>query len=436
MRPKHLRLILIMILIIVASLRYLFWYPKITPDQLAYYNDQGSTTFIGLITSEPEKNLKNTKLVVSGQDLKGKVLITTYLWPEYHYGDQLEINCRLQAPQPIEDFAYDKYLAKSQIYSLCYQPQIKLLAQNQGNRFYSQILKVKNRLGQTIDQSLPSPQSALLKALLLGDRGDLPPELTAAFSRVSLTHIIAVSGSHLVIIIAVLMNLLLGLGLRRKVAFYFIVSILITYTLLVGAPASAVRATIMGIMTLLAQQIGRLNRSSWSLILTALVMLAINPLLLFYDVGFQLSFLSVWGLMSISPLLEKWLIKVSIPNWLGLKDSLIMTLAAQIATLPLIIYQFGQASLVAPLANLLILPAVELIMILGFAATFIGLINLTLGQILFYLEWPLLQYFIKTTAWLASWHYSALTGIKIGWWFLIASYRIILIIKHVTQHKT
>lgn len=427
MNVKKVRIVLILAILGIAVIRYIFWWPEINKGHLAFYNEQGQTTFQGLVVREPDKRAEHVKLTVKGKKLSGKVLVNAYLYPEYNYGDLLEISCQLKTPEPIEGFAYDKYLAKFKIYSVCYRPRIKLLEQNKGNQLGAKILLIKSKAGMVIDRSLAVPQSALLKAILLGQKKEIPQELLNKFSRVGVSHIIAISGMHITIITAILFNFFLAIGIRRKISFYLIIASLILFVTMIGWPASAVRASIMGLINLLAMQVGRLNNSSWSLILTAAVMLAINPLLILYDVGFQLSFMAVLGIMKFSDKIEIFFrkLKLRIPAFLGIRESLTMTLAAQVTTLPLIIYHFGQASLISPVANILILPALPIIMILGFSFTLLGLINLSLGKILFWFEWIVLSYLIKMVEMFAGWKWAAVSEIEAGWWFLAISYLII-----------
>ncbi|MFA6993518.1 MAG: ComEC/Rec2 family competence protein [Patescibacteria group bacterium] len=424
MKMKTARWWLIAAILALAGVRYLLWWPKVDAGQLAFYNDQGQTAFTGVVIREPQPTGDAQKLVVAGDRLRGRVLITAAPYPVYQYGDRLEVDCRLKAPEPFDGFAYDRYLARLKIYSLCYQPQIKLISRGQGNWFYAQTLWVKGRFNNIIDRGMPSPESALLKAILFGQQSEMPTRLMQEFAQTGVTHIIAVSGSHVTIIGGILFNLFLALGFRRKVIFYLTTGSLLVFLLVIGWPASAVRAVIMGFLGLWAMQAGRLNNSSFSLILAAAVMLAINPWLLLYDVGFQLSFLAVWGMMVFTERIENLFDKLpfAITNTLGFRDSLIMTLAAEVATLPLIIYQFGLFSVVAPLANVLIAPVVTPIMILGAAVSAVGLVSLSLAKVLFWPVWLLLWYFLAVVEELASWRGAAIGGIEVGWWWAAGCY--------------
>ena len=203
----------------------------------------------------------------------------------------------------------------------------------------------------------------------------------------------------MIIMTQILLFLALAIGLWRSQAFYFVLIILILYIFMIGAPASAVRAGIMAGLLLLAQKVGRLRTADRAVIFAATIMLCINPLLLKSDVGFQLSFLAVLGIVYLKPILDdktkKW------PNPFRLKDILTMTLAAQLATLPVLIFHFGRLSLISPLANLMIVPLLPVIMILGIVLSFTGLLWLSLAKIIAWPVWLLLTYVVKVVDYLS-----------------------------------
>jgi len=190
----------------------------------------------------------------------------------------------------------------------------------------------------------------------LGDKRRLSEELKEKLNIAGVRHITAISGMHIMILSGVLMYLAMALGLWRGQAFYFALIILILFIIMVGLPASAVRAGIMVFFYLLAEKVGRPKSGSRAIVFAATCMLIANPLLLKLDVGFQLSFLAVMGITYLMPLLQKFL-KFRL---------LAMTLSAQVFTLPILIYNFGYVSFAAPITNILIVPLLPFIMGLGF----------------------------------------------------------------------
>jgi competence protein ComEC len=200
------------------------------------------------------------------------------------------------------------------------------------------------------------------------------------------------------------MVFLLVLGLWRGQAFYFAVILIWVYIILIGFPVSGIRAAIMGIIALLAQKLGRQNTSSRVLIIAASLMLLQNPLLLFYDVSFQLSFLASLGIIHLKPLIDNFFMfikeKFSHKAELNiavkfLLDIVSITLSAQIITLPIIVYNFNKISLIAPITNILVLPIIPSLTILGFLVSIIGVFSNILG---FLVSLPclfLLSYLVK-----------------------------------------
>lgn len=402
--------------------------PVINENHITSFHDR-SLSFTGIVKKEPDKRIDHFKLTieeikVNNNSVKGKVLVKANLYPEYHYGDKLEIYCELKQPGKFNDFDYDQYLARYDIYTVCYYPQIKLLTSNQGNWFYHRILAIKEKLQSIINQNLTEPQASFLSAMVLGERGNITPELRNSFSAAGVSHIIAISGLHITIIAGLLMNLMIFLYIGRKKGFYLATLSLILFIILIGAPASAIRAGIMGFLLLLGRQVGRLSQSLNALILAAAVMLLFNPLLLRSDTGWQLSFLAVLGIIYLKPYLEK--IKQGRRDRWQIRDSLEMTLSAQAMTLPWIVYTFGQLSVIAPLTNILVLPILPFLMILGLLASLTGLIWLPLAKIIFWPVWFLLSYILKAVEML-NWLPFSSWQINFPIWLVIIIYLIIFI---------
>ena len=114
--------------------------------------------FQGIVVKEPEIRSDKINLTVENKEI-GKILITTELYPQYEYGDELEIKGELKTPVIFDDFNYQEYLAKDKIYRVMYYPEVKLISKNQGYRIYQYILRFKNKLRESIYQTLPTPQA-------------------------------------------------------------------------------------------------------------------------------------------------------------------------------------------------------------------------------------------------------------------------------------
>ena len=417
--------------------RYQLSLPKQSPDQIYFYN--GSEVQIrGSIDKEPDQRtdkvkyeLKSQQILVndSWQKVAGKILITNYLYPEYNYGDKLELICNLLAPAKVQGFAYDDYLARYNVYAICYNPKITLLAKNKGNFALKNIYHVKNYFVGRINQILPEPQSSFLAGLLIGAKRAIPADLQTAFSKTGTTHVVAVSGYNVTIIAVFLMLIFQNLGLGRKKSFWVIISFLILFAIMTGLQASCIRAAIMGGVVLLANYLGRLSKIKNVLVLTVVLMLLVNPKILAFDLGFQLSFLATLGLVYLNPILTRLLRIEKIKNGflkIVLGDYLLTTLSAIILTQPIILYNYGKMSLIAPLANILVLPFVPIAMLLGFMTGILAMIWTGLGWVAGWSVWLVLTYIIWILEKLASlnWAYFELPQISV--WLMVLLYFLII----------
>jgi len=300
-------------------------------------------------------------------------------------------------------------------------PKIELIERNQGNFAYAKILEFKNKLRESIYQNISPPQSSILGALILGDKKQISEELKQKLNVAGVRHITAVSGLHVAVLTSILMTLLIGLGFWRQQAFYFTIIFIIIFIIMTGLQPSAIRAGIMGGLFLLAQHLGRMNTSSRTIVFAAALMLAQNPLLLKLDVGFQLSFLAMMGIIYFLPIFQNFLKKI--PNFFQLRSLLSMTLSAQVFTLPILIYNFGYLSLVSPITNVLIVPLLPYIMGLGFIFGIAGLIFQPLGWLLSLPCWLILTYSLKIIDILSQpWAFKTL---EVSWIWLVISYSIL-----------
>lgn len=418
----------------VGIFRYDLALPKYDQTQIHYYNEQ-KMEFSGIINKEPDSRQDKVRLevkvvdgVVNGnlQKLSGKVLVTKFLYPQFEYGDKIRISCYLQQPEQIEDFAYDKYLARYDIYSLCYYPKIELLEKDQGNFMLAGIYDFKNYFVNKLNLILPEPHASFLAGLLLGAKKSIPEDLKEVFNITGTTHIIAVSGYNVTIIAAFLMLVAINIGLSRKKAFWLIILCLIIFAIITGLQASIIRASIMGGLVLLANYLGRLSKVKNILAFVCLAMLMVNPKVLVFDLGFQLSFLATLGLIYLNPVLARFCKSEKLKKYKSIDviigDYFLTTMAAIIMTTPLILYQFGKISFVAPLANILILPFIPIAMLLGFIAGLCALLWLKLGWVFGWTVWLVLQYEILILEYLAGFDWAYYEFERIGLGVMVGSY--------------
>lgn len=230
---------------------------------------------------------------------------------------------------------------------------------------------LRDSFNQTLIKILPEKEAALVGSILLGASvSPLPEETKETYRRAGLIHLLVVSGTQVSILIGVCLGLTRAMGLPNGVGILLTTGFNILLTLVTGAGASILRAAIMGEITLIGLLFEREKESYTALALSAFILLLINPANLF-DIGFQLSFAATWGLMYVAPLLAVHIGRV-----------LSITLAPMLATAPLIAFYFSQISPGGIIANLLVLPWMEVLVIFGFLTTLLGFICLPLAQVL------------------------------------------------------
>jgi len=424
-----------LILIGIGAWRYQSVEFKIMNNELREFNNQEQTiTLIGVVSAEPDVRESNIKLEIDSQelivgdekiDILGKALVTTNRYPGYNYGDKLKIKGELKTPQVFEDFNYKDYLAKEGIFSVVYWPKIEKITEEQENPIFGRVLFFKEKLRSSIYQNLSPPQSSILGSMILGDKRRMSETLKEKLNIAGVRHITAISGMHITILSVVLMQFLLGIGLWRGQAFYLTIILLVLFIVMVGLPSSAVRAGIMVGFFLLAQKIGRKSSASRAVVFAATAILVVNSLLLRFDVGFQLSFLAVMGIIYLRPIFQNWLKRIPEKEFINLRSIISMTFSAQIFTLPILVYNFGSISLVAPLTNVLILPLLPFIIGLGFLFGLIGIVFPILGKILSWPCWLLLTYITKIIDWFSELSFSSIILENVHWAWLAVFYFIL-----------
>lgn len=383
-----------------------------TPNHLAFYNgdDQRAVkaTVEGVVIGYPDVRdvrthyrLRVEKVTVAGRTraVQGDLLVQASRFPQHSYGDRLLAIGFLQIPPVLDDFDYQAYLARRGIHSLMRRAQVEKVGEGEGQLFWHLLFQVKARGAALLNRALPEPAAALANGMLLGIESGIAKDVDEAFVATGTTHVIVISGSNIALLSGVLMGGLSRLLGKRRAVWPTVIGVAL-YVLLVGADAAALRAGVMGILYVFAIYLGRQSTAYVSLCASALLMTAWNPLTL-WDVGFQLSFSATLGLVLFTRPIEaraqgvlaRWLEADRVRQVMGLlKDALIVTLAAQVLTLPIIVYYFGRLSLISLVTNFLILPAQPPIMTGGMATLVFGLLWEPLGRVLAVIPWLFLVY--------------------------------------------
>ncbi len=424
----------------LGGARYQLALPHYDEDFISTYNDRGEVTVEGVVVDEPDVRDTYINLRLRADSLRlpesatslpvtGLVLVRAPRYPAFRYGDRLRVVGELETPPEFEDFSYADYLARQGVYSVLPFASVTLIAERQANAFLQRVYDFKAEALSTLEVIFPQPHAALLQGILLGVEAGIPAGLREAFNETGTSHIIAISGFNITIIAGLFARTAQRLFGRRRASWVALTGIAL-YTLLVGADFSVVRAALMGGLALIAGGYGRRGAGLNVLMAAAVVMTAANPLAL-WDVGFQLSFFATLGLLLYADpftqaflrLAERFTSSERAQRLAGLTgDGLVLSLAAQLTTLPLMAYYFQRVSLISFPANFLIVPAQPAVMVLGGLAMLGGLVWLPLGQALGWVAFPFVAYTIALVELLAQAPRGGVELGKFGWPWLLASY--------------
>jgi competence protein ComEC len=363
-------------------------------------------SFEGTVIAEPDvrETTQRVTVEVEKDDAKTKVLVVAPLYPEVRYGDRVRVEGSLELPEPFETdtgrtFRYDRFLAKDGVFAIVSFASIETHAPGSsiGTRIMRTLIESKHAFQGALASAIPEPGASLASGLITGGKQGLGEELLDMFIVAGLVHIVVLSGYNVMIVAEGVLRVL-GF-LPKRIAAGIAGLVIALFVLAAGAGSASIRAGLMAGLALTARATGRTYAVVRALLAVAFLMLLVNPLLLAYDPGFQLSFLATLGLILLSPVLEVRLAWIRSPFW---RDLLAATLAAQIAVLPLLLYQTGLFSVVSLPANLLVLPVVPLAMAFSALAGALSMIVPAAAPLFGFPAHVLLSYVIEVARFSAS----------------------------------
>lgn len=282
--------------------------------------------------------------------------------------------------------------------------------------------EIRGRAEAALGRGMPAREAGLARGFVLGEDERIDAATVEDFRRAGLSHLLAVSGQNVALLALLAMPLLAALGMPLRTRLVWIIAAIVVYVPLAGAGPSILRAGVMGALGVLATLAGRRSSRLYGLALAAVVTLALDPRI-GADVGWQLSFAAVLGILALaSPLRAAIGARIGARGWRGaLAEGAAVTIAATLATAPLIAFHFGALSTTTLVANLLALPAVAPAMWLGMLASIAGQVPGFPVAILNVPAALLLAYIAQVAAWCGrpSW---ACLELEIGTAGLIASY--------------
>jgi competence protein ComEC len=378
-------------------------------SSVALLNDTGGITLEGSIVGDPDYRDDRVMMIVDVEralrggfiyDVGGRVLVQLPRHVEVHPGDYVTVTGSIHTPAMFDTFSYQDYLARQGVFSILDEASLRERQEGQG--FWRWLSDARHRLLDAMGRMLPEPQAGLLAGILLGNERGISPALADDFSRTGASHIIAISGFNMAIIAGVVDKLLRRSAGQGRWQVLVTLGVIALYTLFTGANPAVIRAALMSSLVIVGRSLRRQAFVPASLAFSVLVMSAHDPNVL-YSVSFQLSFFAVVGMALFTEPLKHLFDSVvysRLPPLLArrasdlLVESIIVTLAATLTTLPVILLVFGRMSLVFLPVNLLIIPVQSAILLIGGLATLLVLIVPPVAQALYWLAYAYLWWTI------------------------------------------
>lgn len=363
------------------------------PDHLLYHRAAGPTTVEGTVEDAPEQDgpryrfrLAADRVVLEESDraVRGRILVSLFgPAPPLAAGDRIRVPLKLARPSGFRNpgaFDYPGYLARQGILLSGTGRAESLLRLPEAARPWP--IRARRWIDATVAAHLPPASGALLEGLLLGERR-LPPGLVADFRRAGVYHLLVVSGFHVAIVAGTVVLGLSALGLGPRLAALVGLAGLLGFAIIVGGRPSVIRATVMGVLLLVARLLEREVVAWNSLAAATLGLLLWRPGDL-ADPGFQLTFAATAAILHLARPFEG-VLAARLPRRIATLAAI--SLAAQLGVSPVLALHFNQLSLVGIVANLLVVPLAALVTMLGVLSVLAAVASASLAHLLFQALW-------------------------------------------------
>ncbi len=350
----------------------------------------------GTIVADPDIRQKDQQLIVqtSSNGQKTNILVFAPLFQHFSYGERILLAGRLKSPMPFDTgdgrvFRYDHYLAKKGIFSLVPHAGILVVASSRGmwNAVANTLFSSKHIFVEGLSHALPDPYSQLATGLLTGDQHGLSDSLKNSLELSGLIWIVVLAGYHITLVSEAVLALCAFLPSKFRYVFAVLSIFLVIFA--TGASAPSLRGGIMAALTLFARSTGHTYDALRALAAALLLILLWNPYLLAYDSGFQLSLVITPALLLGTPILERRLLWIKSAF---IREVISVSIIAQVACTPLILWQTGMVGVWSIPANILVMPLVPLEMLSAVIAGFVGVLLPSLAPVLGLPAYILLQY--------------------------------------------
>jgi competence protein ComEC len=328
----------------------------------------GAGPWVGLVETvgAPREGTRPATVRLEGDD---PVLVAATLpwYPGVVPGDRVEVGGRIRPPSPDD---YGAYLERIGAVGTLRADSLELLP---ADGTVARALEAWRRAAAAgLDRSMPEPEAGLAAGVLIGLRDRVDRDLAAAFTTAGASHVVAISGWNIAIVASTLGAIAGGLRRRRRAVLTALA--IVVYVVFVGPSPSVVRAGAMAGVALFARELGRPGTAAAALGLACSVLLLIDPSYV-GDAGFRLSVLATAGILAWGTSMTARLAGPDpgrVRRWVA--EVLGVSFAAQAATTPIVLLEFGRLSLVAPLVNLIVVPLVPPAMATGALALVVGVV--------------------------------------------------------------
>ncbi len=402
----------------------------------------------GEVADEPERKDSGQVFVIRTQTLEVasttelcaselSIRIKTKLYPRFSFGEKVSFKGRLLKPANFSSgdgrtFDYKNYLAKDDIYFEMKSAEVLSLDKEVefGDNYkkyggtkmirsvISSLYKLKRNFVSSLSKNLGEPHSALASGLVVGEKAALGKDLLIDFRRVGLIHIIVLSGYNITIVADAIRRLFSFLPRLWGISFGGIGIFL--FGILVGGGATVVRSCFMAGIALFADVIRRDYSVVRALIFAGLIMIIQNPMILFHDPSFQLSFLATLGLIILAKPIEDRLTFVT--ERFGIRSIVVSTIATQIFVSPYILYMMGQISLIGMIVNILVLPFIPLTMLFVFITGTVGIFSVAIAQPFAWISHALLSYELFMVNKFADFPLASVNVSVFSFWWVVGFY--------------
>jgi competence protein ComEC len=395
---------------------------------------EGKTTIIGRVVREPDVRESATLLTVATPETR--VLIQVDRYSDIRYGDTIAVEGNLKRPEAFvtdfgREFDYEGYLAARGItHTLSFVTPT--IIERDETSFLARLYQLKRYFLEHLALVLPEPAYGLGAGLLLGVQSALGEELVDDFRAAGIVHIVVLSGYNIMLVVAFILTVT-ALFLPFRYRLFVAGGAIVVFALLVGYTPSVLRATTMALLLLVTMFLARPYQLLRILVLAGTIMIIVNPYILRFDIGFQLSCMATLGLALLAPQFEQLFTKITV--WFSIRTFLVATIATQIAVLPLILYHIGEWSLVAVPVNLIVLPMVPVAMLATFLTGLAALMSPLLAQPLALMAELSLAYIITIASFAASLSLSTISVPAFNGYWLPVAYGLLALVWYWWQQR-